>query len=280
MESILAKQSIEKFKRLIPILADPMAHKTLHLEMDPSQDYKPLHLSTENGTKYKIVNNIPCMIPELKYDSKGEGCHQELWGKLQELEYETYRESPVGVFSIDDFQPAEGLSTILFQLCRNENCLDIGCGVLEKPKYMVPTVGDETIQFFGIDPFFGETERAFPFTQAIAENIPFKDKSFDNVLFSSSIDHVINPLISLNEASRVLKDDGTLFIWNGIRNFNLLYLKWKMRISPKKYNKHHQWAFTNKDLIKLVKKINFRLSCIIQTSKDWHLLIAKKKRRN
>ncbi len=45
------------------------------------------------------------------------------------------------------------------------------------------------------------------------ESMPFPDKSFDAILMSHILEHCVNPGRALDEARRVLKDDGKLFIF-------------------------------------------------------------------
>lgn len=48
--------------------------------------------------------------------------------------------------------------------------------------------------------------------QASAENLPFKENSFDLVLFSETLEHLPNPIRSLEEIQQILKDNGLLII--------------------------------------------------------------------
>lgn len=47
---------------------------------------------------------------------------------------------------------------------------------------------------------------------AVAEHLPLKDKSFDIIIMSDILEHVIEPLIVLNEAKRTLADEGIIVI--------------------------------------------------------------------
>ena len=47
----------------------------------------------------------------------------------------------------------------------------------------------------------------------IGEEIPFEKDSFDVVISFNSLDHCINPVKVIEEAHRVLRDDGDLLIW-------------------------------------------------------------------
>lgn len=53
---------------------------------------------------------------------------------------------------------------------------------------------------------------AHDFIQAIGENIPLRDKTFDLVLVFEVLEHVIQPMAVLREVNRVLKPNGILFL--------------------------------------------------------------------
>jgi SAM-dependent methyltransferase len=92
--------------------------------------------------------------------------------------------------------------------------LDIGCGPQQLPSYH-----SAASRVVGIDPVFGERPRDFPFVQAIAEYLPFRDRAFDQILFASSLDHVLDPRRSLAEAKRCLKPGGRIDLWLDAQEF-------------------------------------------------------------
>ena len=67
----------------------------------------------------------------------------------------------------------------------------------------------------GIDPLRGERSREFEFVQGLAEYLPFRDRTFDRVLFATSIDHVLVPELALAEAYRVTRLRGWVCVWLG-----------------------------------------------------------------
>jgi SAM-dependent methyltransferase len=67
----------------------------------------------------------------------------------------------------------------------------------------------------GIDPLRGERDREFAFVQGVAEYLPFRDRTFDRVLFATSIDHVLVPELAVGEARRVCKINGHVCLWFG-----------------------------------------------------------------
>lgn len=175
----------------------------------------------------------------------------DLWQELQDLEWNMYKESPIGVFSVDGLKGAEVTGKVINEYIPYKNCLDVGCGALLKPYYM--KVADK-VKFTGIDPY--EADREFTFKQGYAEDIEYPNRFFHGVLFATSLDHVKDPHRAISEAYRVLKDSGYLFIWISIRKNNWRYKLWKLKGVPSKYDKYHILAFTHDDLMRLTNKFN------------------------
>ena len=89
-----------------------------------------------------------------------------------------------------------------------DRILDIGCGTQHLPSYL-----PEDGAVVGLDPFLGQQPRGFAFVQGLGEYLPFRDGTFDHILFATSLDHMINPRRSLAEAQRCLKPQGYLNLW-------------------------------------------------------------------
>ncbi|MDB5282006.1 MAG: class SAM-dependent methyltransferase [Bacteroidota bacterium] len=94
--------------------------------------------------------------------------------------------------------------------------LDVGCGTgycMLKAKELF------NCEVFGIDPAplaagVGryQNDTGLTITKGSAEDIPFGDKLFDTVYCSHVLEHTTDSAKSLEEMSRVMKDDGTLII--------------------------------------------------------------------
>jgi SAM-dependent methyltransferase len=89
--------------------------------------------------------------------------------------------------------------------------LDVGCGTQRLPTYA--DVG--SCRFVGIDPLPGEPDRGFEFVHGLGEFLPFRSDCFDQVLFATSLDHMLVPRRALSEARRVLRSGGAVNIWFG-----------------------------------------------------------------
>lgn len=97
--------------------------------------------------------------------------------------------------------------------------IDIGVGPQKLPTHFEFTK-NKNVQFIGIDPLVGKQPRDFNFIQGLGEYLPFKDNFFDQVLFVTTLDHFIDPVIALLEAKRVLKPEGEICIWLGEKDKN------------------------------------------------------------
>jgi len=186
----------------------------------------------------------------------------KVWKDLQEFEEHSYQKSYeergdyYGYFSMDKRDDAKIAGEYITARC--DNCLDIGSGILPRPVYM-----NSSVRFVGLDPFFGEYKREFPFAQAIGERLPFPSLFFKCVSFMSTLDHQIEPLVSLKEAHRVLMEDGLLFLWVALcpENSNS-YRKWRSAPLGTKFNTHHQHAFVEQDIRELLAQSGFEwLEC-------------------
>lgn len=84
--------------------------------------------------------------------------------------------------------------------------LDVGCGD--------PLIGasllNSRVSYVGVDPFPTFTN---PYCfRSVAEELPFRDSTFNGVIFNTSLDHVLDYVTALNEAKRVLQPAGSLFL--------------------------------------------------------------------
>lgn len=96
--------------------------------------------------------------------------------------------------------------------------LDIGCDTPSVSRRMFP----DTVDYVGLEPSLGSSDQFC--ICGMAEFIPFSDASFDNVALLTSLDHILDAHRAVEEASRVLRPGGTLFlaslVWH--RNASLI----------------------------------------------------------
>jgi ubiquinone/menaquinone biosynthesis C-methylase UbiE len=165
------------------------------------------------------------------------------------------------------------------------NTLDLGCGPGEK------TASLKIQNYTGADiavTALKAGRKTYPkkrFICANAEKLPFKDNSFDNIIFFEIIEHIPNYQKSITEIKRILKKDGKLFIatpnrlrWLVFPFYYLMSEKFKITFASffGKGNKeesrkldqketelslpHHVKEFSKRELKKLCKKNNFKIN--------------------
>jgi SAM-dependent methyltransferase len=171
------------------------------LEDGPGQRAVCVGCSREFPRRAGVLDVTPLPPPDDVLQSKW-----SLWEALQANGEHSYTADPVGNLSVGERSDVERFA----EFCGlHGRVLDIGCGPQARPSY----AGAE--RFVGIDPLRGEQLRRFDFVQGIGEYLPFRDGSFDQVLFATSLDHLLDPVRALREAKRVLAPGGTIEIWSG-----------------------------------------------------------------
>lgn len=84
--------------------------------------------------------------------------------------------------------------------------LDVGCDNPALSRKLFPA----GVRYFGIDPGLGA--RSEPCLVGMAEFLPVRSETLDGVAFLTSLDHVLDYHAALDEAYRVLKPGGQLFL--------------------------------------------------------------------
>lgn len=157
------------------------------------------------GREYRRRDGVPDLTPVPPPD-EAVLSKWALWEALQANGEVSYREEADSSLSVGDREDVARFAAF----CRLAGTvLDIGCGPQARPSYA------GAARFVGIDPLRGEARRDFDFVQGIGEYLPFRDQSFDHVLFATSLDHLLDPVRALREAARVLHPGGTIEIWSG-----------------------------------------------------------------
>ncbi|MBK8125693.1 MAG: methyltransferase domain-containing protein [Elusimicrobia bacterium] len=137
-----------------------------------------------------------------------------MWEQLQENGEVSYREDPEHNLGVG----ARADHLAFADFCGfHGNVLDVGVGPQKEPTHL-QRARDKSAFFVGIDPLAGEQPRNFAFVRGLAEHLPFRDGVFDQVLFVTSLDHMLDPVGALREARRVTKPEGRVFLWMGEKN--------------------------------------------------------------
>lgn len=131
-----------------------------------------------------------------------------LWEQLQANFLAAATAVPEHSLSVTERPDADAFA----RFCRFSGIvLDIGCGTQRLPTY----ADTSACRFVGIDPLPGEPERAFEFVQGIGEYLPFRSDALDQVLFATSLDHMLVPPRAIAEAARVIRPGGAVNVWFG-----------------------------------------------------------------
>lgn len=88
--------------------------------------------------------------------------------------------------------------------------LDIGCGTDFKPTYLS---GYPDSQISAIEPLELNYQPEFEVVRGFSEFLPWPDSSFGTVIAATSLDHVLNLEVSLNQIKRVLLPNGLFILW-------------------------------------------------------------------
>jgi len=126
--------------------------------------------------------------------------------------------------------------------------LDVGCG---NPDQSIKYFGGTGFQYVGIDPFVAQLHTSLPHLKALGESPPFRSNCFNNVALISLLDHVIDPEKVIEEASRVLRIGGYLYI---------LILVWTDRFGLDE-DEYHFKHFSKKEIYNLIPE-NFTTKAV------------------
>jgi ubiquinone/menaquinone biosynthesis C-methylase UbiE len=160
------------------------------------------------GTTYPVEQGVPLLIEKRETDD---------WDYLQhyktDAEVFDYFEEQTGATEHSERRLRE---YILHELPKSASVLDVGCGSAWVAKHLQNT---DTF-LCSLDATIVNTAKAlekYPWLTHVAIvadafHLPFRDGSFDAVIASEIIEHVVDPAAFVGELFRVVKPGGTLII--------------------------------------------------------------------
>lgn len=198
--------------KTLALLADPVTKKPLRLlnDMVMQNQITDGTLKEDSGDEYAIHLGLANLIPK-KEKMKISPNILEVWNKLQDQGQKLYENFPQLNLSVEKRKIVQTFK----EFCTFHGLvLDVGCGP-QIPAYLERNKDVELA--VGIDPLIclyqQKKNQPIDLLRAMAEFMPFKDASFDNICFATSFDHVIDPRVVLQETRRLLKRDGTAIFW-------------------------------------------------------------------
>lgn len=184
--------------------------------------------------------------------------------------YNTYFEKNFSNFS--GFKTDNKIKQIIKLAGQNKNILDIGCST----GYLAHFLKKQNNNVSGIDflnkavAIARENEIDAYVCDIENEQLPFRKGSFDLVVFSEVIEHLIDPDIALKKIYQVLKKNGLLIVSTP----NIAYIQYRLELLfgklpdfcefrnkffERHYNFQHKTFFTKKVLEKTLLDNNFKI---------------------
>jgi ubiquinone/menaquinone biosynthesis C-methylase UbiE len=253
------------------IIVDPLSKQPLTASDDGE------YLLSPYGRKYPIVRGIydlRLLNNETTYD-------QKIWKKGQ-LEVEKYYISKSISDNTNYDVELDGVREVYEEIPVEGSCLDVGGS-----KGTLRAFLDTNQKYISCDPnlnvFDKISERSnliktYPFLlepvnflSCDAEFLPFKSCFFQTVHLRSVIDHVLNPELALNEAYRVLENNGSLIVGLYVLGgkHGKVYFKEHAKeaihsvliyLGIHKQADYHVWHPTYEELISLISDCGFEIA--------------------
>lgn len=194
-----------KIQDIIHLLACPQCHGNIR------QKENMEFVCEKCCLEYSPTNGIPDFsYQKIDYSSP----LWKTWLQLQDNGVKSYINDPSNNLSVG-VRP-ECIKFMDF--CQfNGLVLDVGCGPQSWPAYFSI---DQNVEYIGVDPIIVDPSEKYLKIKSLAEHLPFQKRSFNNVIFATSLDHIVNPVDALIEAKRVCKEGGSINIWIGEKDDN------------------------------------------------------------
>lgn len=159
---------------------------------------------------------------------------------------------------------AEVLDLLPKKAKTNHKILDVGCSSAVLTAEVSKKLPKSKVT--GLDSYKAAIDFAkkkYPhinFVTADAHKIPFKDKTFDILICTETLEHVVDPKGVLLEMKRVLKNNGEAIISmdSGSLPFRIIWYFWT-KSKGKVWEDAHLHEFSAKLLENLIKEAGFRI---------------------
>ncbi len=152
-------------------------------------------------------------------------------------------------------------------ITKNDVVLDIGCGngqnSIKAAKIAKRVVGleisENQLQIARRSTDLEKIENVESKTGNLEEKLPFKDRTFDTILFLDVLEHLVKRDQALVEVSRVLKRNGTLLL--GVPNSETSWKKLQRSVGINSFSDpDHKIEFSESSIKKLLEKHEFLIT--------------------
>ena len=190
-------------EELLPFFISPDSGKPLERLKDRS-------ILTDGNYEYPVVDGLPVLYPAPVSEVLLSGgvklaYHDDPFQQYFLLNQIKQRGEINAAPSNPHYQRHLYRMSQFLQECRG-TALDVGCDDVE----VSAALFSDHCQYVGLDPF--SSKRSQFRIIGCGEFLPFRDDSFDNVVLNTSLDHILDFHQAIQEANRVLKPEGLLWV--------------------------------------------------------------------
>ena len=171
--------------------------------------------------EYVITDGVPDLFPDAEIEAALGKEELEKW----KLALEVFTEWRDKTWSDPAISPIARKSSVSlkekffdFAEIQCRMLLDVGGAGGMSRKYL-----PESISYYCLDPLpITDHIKGFPFVRGVGEFLPFKDGAFEGLTVLESLDHLLSPARFFDEAARVLKVGGRIYVSQNIRGHGLI----------------------------------------------------------
>lgn len=169
-------------------------------------------LTCARGHRFDVRDGVPSLLPQTP---AFEG-HED-WERKQLAAVDEYVEEAADIEQVRGsaaWTVARLFGEAWSEDVQGARVLDVGCALRPEQAYCPPAYRPGRVAMHvGVDPLRGGGARTYEVVQGVAEALPFRDDSFDAVLFGSSLDHIVGVDGAFREARRVCRPGGRVAVW-------------------------------------------------------------------
>lgn len=145
-----------------------------------------------------------------------------------------------------------------------QNVLDVGCASGWLAARIAKILPQASVTGVDVSPKMIDYAKVvhpdINFVQADAQKLPFPKESFDLIVCTETLEHVVDPSKVLNEIKRCLADDGIVVISmdSGSPLFKFIWFFW-LKTKGRVWRYAHLHQFNRSELKKLLRKTGFKI---------------------